>query len=128
MSIKNKRLLITWFLCFKKSRWMNGGKWNQVKGTTQVVYIGLFIFHFCSFSYNRVYVWDMKEQSVRVPKCYFERLKMGKFFDLLVYTPRYKKGIKQKQNRLMQFKMLRADSIFLVGKCTCWTLSKHKSK
>ena len=48
-------------------------------------------------------MWDTKEQSVRVLICHHERLKMLEMgFYYRVYTPLYKKGIKQNQNKPME--------------------------
>ena len=43
----------------------------------------------------------MKEQSVRVIKCDFERLKERVFYGRC-YTPLYEKGIKETQNKPME--------------------------
>ena len=47
-------------------------------------------------------VWDTKEQSVRVIKCYFERSDREPFFWRDCYSPLYKKDTKQTQNRSME--------------------------
>ena len=44
----------------------------------------------------------MKEQSVRVIKCYFERWREKFFIWTKVYATLYEKGLKQKQNRPME--------------------------